>query len=138
MVFEVNVAVVKGFPPLWEGSLAGFFSGRCLIGHLAGWGSLADRMAAGTGFLEGRSGHQFAAKNPPRAPVHLHVVLLNELHLELYSICKRRPHCLNSKKCYSSELFVLSDKCISDVTSHTRKPALAAAHLVTSSAPFYI
>lgn len=95
MVFEVNVAVVKGFPPLgrsWpyflvDSALSVPFGG---MGQLGGPNSLRDRL-----FLEGRSGHRFAAKNPARGPMHAYMVLLKIMRFKPQVTCKREPQCLN-------------------------------------------
>lgn len=68
MVFEVNVAVVKGSPPLGRSWLYFLVDAALLVpfggmGQPGGPNSLRDRL-----LLEGRSGHQLAAKSPPRGP----------------------------------------------------------------------
>lgn len=83
MVFEVNVAVVKGSPPLGRSWLYFLVDSALLVpfggmGQPGGPNSLRDRL-----LLEGRSGHQLAAKAHQGARMHLSMVLLNGLRLKL-------------------------------------------------------
>lgn len=106
------------------------------MGQLGGPNGRRDEL-----FLEGRSGHTSLQLKSSMC-ICIYGVFLNGLHLKFQIIHQKKSPLPESRRCYDLELIVSIDHYLyihdSDVTSHTHKRALAAAHLVASSAPFYI